>query len=97
LHETSSLTAFSWGIANRGASVRVPRTTGRDGKGYYEDRRPASDVDPYLVTSCLFDCAILGGSSKLDEMIASVTQNAPYLLLTSKKIEHWQQFNNESI
>lgn len=33
LHETSSLAFFSYGVANRGASVRIPRTTDRDGKG----------------------------------------------------------------
>jgi glutamine synthetase len=49
-HETGSIESFSWGVANRGASIRVPRTCAREGKGYFEDRRPASSADPYSVT-----------------------------------------------
>ena len=37
-------------MANRGCSVRVGRDTEREGKGYLEDRRPASNMDPYVVT-----------------------------------------------
>lgn len=43
-HETASIDDFSWGVANRGASIRVPRSCGMEGKGYFEDRRPASYV-----------------------------------------------------
>jgi glutamine synthetase len=46
-HETSSIDKFTWGVANRGSSVRVPRQCAREGKGYFEDRRPASNADPY--------------------------------------------------
>lgn len=53
-HETSSMEKFSYGVANRGASVRIPRTTDLAGKGYYEDRRPAANIDPYVVTGALF-------------------------------------------
>jgi glutamine synthetase len=53
-HETASFDKFSWGVANRGASVRVGRETEREGKGYLEDRRPASNCDPYVVTSLIF-------------------------------------------
>nr|ABA60428.1 glutamine synthetase [Leptolegnia chapmanii] len=49
-HETASIDQFSYGVANRGASVRIPRTAEADGKGYFEDRRPASNMDPYVVT-----------------------------------------------
>jgi len=52
-HETSSINKFSYGVANRGTSVRIPRGTERKGYGYYEDRRPASDTDPYVVSSSL--------------------------------------------
>mmetsp|Transcript_25715 Transcript_25715/g.38470 ORF Transcript_25715/g.38470 Transcript_25715/m.38470 type:complete len:418 (-) Transcript_25715:132-1385(-) len=48
--ETASINEFSFGIANRGASVRIGRDTEQDGCGYFEDRRPASNCDPYLVT-----------------------------------------------
>jgi len=49
-HETAPITAFSYGVANRGASIRIPRAAEKDGKGYFEDRRPASNMDPYVVT-----------------------------------------------
>lgn len=48
--ETASMDEFSFGIANRGASVRIGRETEIDGFGYFEDRRPSSNADPYLVT-----------------------------------------------
>ena len=40
-------------MADRGASVRIGRETYEDGKGYLEDRRPSSNMDPYIVTSLL--------------------------------------------
>jgi len=48
--ETASMDSFSYGVANRGASVRIGRDTEDEGKGYFEDRRPSSNADPYLVT-----------------------------------------------
>ena len=53
-HETASYDKFSYGVANRGASIRIPRSTQAEQKGYLEDRRPASNMDPYLVTSMIF-------------------------------------------
>ena len=52
-HETASIHEFSWGVANRGSSVRIPRPVGDKGYGYMEDRRPSSDACPYKVTECL--------------------------------------------
>lgn len=54
-HETASIDKFSYGVANRGASIRIPNLTKQRGKGYFEDRRPASNMDPYVVTSKVFD------------------------------------------
>ncbi len=52
LHETQSIDKFRWGVADRGASVRVPHSFVNSGyKGYLEDRRPNSAADPYLVAS----------------------------------------------
>ena len=53
LHETADYSVFSHGIANRGASVRIGNDTYRNKKGYFEDRRPSSNCDPYLVTSLM--------------------------------------------
>lgn len=58
-HETASIHAFSYGVANRGASVRIPRDAEREGKGYFEDRRPAANADPYIVTSKIFETTVL--------------------------------------
>ena len=53
-HETQSIDKFSWGVAHRGASIRVGNETAHDGMGYFEDRRPASNMDPYVVSSMIF-------------------------------------------
>ena len=58
IHETSSYSVFSWGVANRGASVRINNNTDCSGFGYFEDRRPAANMDPYLVTSILMERVI---------------------------------------
>ena len=50
-HETASFEKFSYGVSDRGASIRIPIYTVEHGwKGYLEDRRPASNADPYRVT-----------------------------------------------
>lgn len=59
LHETASIHDFSAGVANRGCSIRIPRAVEAEGKGYFEDRRPSSNCDPYLVTSKIFDSCCL--------------------------------------
>ncbi len=49
-HETQSINKFSYGVSDRGASIRIPVTTKEDGwVGRLEDRRPASNADPYKV------------------------------------------------
>ncbi|XP_069039352.1 glutamine synthetase-like [Lepisosteus oculatus] len=58
-HETSSLHEFSAGVANRGASIRIPRQVGQDGRGYFEDRRPAANCDPYPVTEAIVRTCVL--------------------------------------
>ncbi len=58
-HETSSMKEFSWGVANRATSVRIPTQTEIDNKGYFEDRRPGSNIDPYLVCANLYNVCCL--------------------------------------
>lgn len=49
-HETQSIHDYSYGVSDRGASIRIPVGTVEDGwKGRLEDRRPASNADPYKV------------------------------------------------
>jgi glutamine synthetase len=49
-----SLTSHS-GVANRAASIRIPREVAAQGCGYFEDRRPASNADPYRVTGIMME------------------------------------------
>lgn len=60
LHETSSIDSFSFGVANRGSSIRIPRQCAEEGKGYLEDRRPSSNCDPYDVTRAVCETVCLG-------------------------------------
>jgi glutamine synthetase len=54
LHETQSIDQFSYGVSDRGASIRIPVGTIEDGwKGRLEDRRPASNADPYKVAAVI--------------------------------------------
>ena len=59
-HETSSWKEFSHDKYNRGTSIRISPETVKKGKGYFEDRRPASSMDPYLVTSAIFHTTSIG-------------------------------------
>lgn len=58
-HETGHINDFSYGVANRGASIRIPRHVGKEGKGYLEDRRPASNIDPYRVTAIIVESTFM--------------------------------------
>jgi glutamine synthetase len=49
-HETAPYNKFSYGVSDRGASVRIPWQVEKDQKGYLEDRRPNANCDPYTVT-----------------------------------------------
>jgi len=53
LHETCSIDEFRYGVSDRGASIRIPMQTDKDGMGYLEDRRPAANMDPYRVAGAL--------------------------------------------
>jgi len=61
-HETASYENFSYGIADRGCSIRIPNVAKIEGKGYFEDRRPASNMDPYVVTSLIAYTTLLWSS-----------------------------------
>lgn len=55
LHETCDINTFKWGVSDRGASIRIPWQVARDGSGYFEDRRPAANADPYRVSVALLE------------------------------------------
>jgi glutamine synthetase len=52
-HETCRYDEFKWGVSDRTASVRIPVETDKNGCGYFEDRRPNANADPYLVCEAL--------------------------------------------
>merc|ERR1739848_918955 len=47
---TYPMNEFKYAVADRGASIRIPREAEQPAKGYLEDRRPGANCDPYLVT-----------------------------------------------
>ena len=52
MHETQHIDTFSYGVSDRGASIRIPMNlTQNNWKGYLEDRRPSGNADPYRVTN----------------------------------------------
>lgn len=55
-NETCSINEFRWGIGDRTASVRIPSSIDDETTpGYLEDRRPASNADPYLVSQVMIE------------------------------------------
>ena len=48
--ETSDYKKFTWGVGNRGASIRIPQSVAIEGAGYFEDRRPCANIAPYKVS-----------------------------------------------
>ncbi|NIP31186.1 MAG: glutamine synthetase [Candidatus Dadabacteria bacterium] len=53
--ETSDINKFTYGYSTRDTSVRIPIKTKIDGRGYFEDRRPASNCDPYMVSKVMLE------------------------------------------
>merc|ERR1712070_350431 len=75
-YETADINTFSYGVANRGCSVRIPRSTEADGCGYLEDRRPSSNCDPYVVSSMIFDPCTDEAGEQLDIQASTAEQVA---------------------
>lgn len=57
-HETCSYREFKFGVSDRGASIRIPLHVANQGYGYFEDRRPCANVDPYVVTRLLMETVL---------------------------------------
>ena len=71
-HETCSIEEYRFGESDRGASIRVPPAIVKEGKGYLEDRRPAANIDPYLVCGVLLETVC--GAYARGEVDGSVVQ-----------------------
>lgn len=54
-HETCGIGTFKWAVGHRGASVRIPAPVAKASCGYLEDRRPAANLDPYLVCTAILE------------------------------------------
>mgnify|MGYP001547975402 FL=1 len=54
-HETQRHDQFSYGVSDRGASIRIPWQVAVDRKGYLEDRRPNANIDPYTVARIMVE------------------------------------------
>jgi len=58
-NETANINTFSYGNCDRGSSIRIPLNVLKDGCGYLEDRRPAANMDPYLVCERLLKTILI--------------------------------------
>jgi glutamine synthetase len=67
LHETASIHEFKQGVADRGASVRIPQPVALKGYGYIEDRRPAANANPYAVSARILETLCLGGTGEVEQ------------------------------
>jgi glutamine synthetase len=72
-HETGAISEFRSGVADRGASIRIPRSVELNGAGCLEDRRPGANCDPYTVCSLLIEtiCGARVVSHALDKCQAA--------------------------
>ena len=72
-HETAAWDTFSWGVSDRGASVRIPWAVQLAGKGWLEDRRPNANMDPYVVTSMIVETCCSALAAHDFELVAEST------------------------
>ena len=70
LHETAPWTEFSYGVSDRGASVRIPWQVEVDKKGYIEDRRPNANMDPYVGHPADRQTRLLGAAEPEPQRVA---------------------------
>jgi glutamine synthetase len=69
-HETAHWSKYSYGVSDRGSSVRIPGQVAREKKGYLEDRRPNANMDPYVVARLMVET--ICGASKAPAKKAAV-------------------------
>jgi glutamine synthetase len=78
LHETQSIDTFNYGVADRGASVRVPHSFVNNGyRGYLEDRRPNSQGDPYKISGRILETIRTVPTGQSNEALASSNGSHP--------------------
>jgi len=82
-HETCDINTFRFGVSDRGASIRIPMGTANAGYGYFEDRRPAANADPYQVSLAILE-TVCGQGFKSKNV---TDQNTELLYHTEKSPE----------
>ena len=90
-HETQSIDKFSWGVSDRGSSIRVPLSTAKEWKGYVEDRRPASNGDPYKIVN------VISNSIEFEEVLDKTNSNITNNIDLLKISEKYGTLNNEEL
>lgn len=86
-HETCSINEFRFGVSDRGASIRIPLQVAEDGYGYFEDRRPAANADPYQVAAVILETITevsSGGLAPEDPMLSQTGIMMPVEFETSQ-------------
>ena len=66
-HETSDINSFTSGVSDRSASVRIPWQVNMSGRGYFEDRRPNSNANPYRILNTLLSSIDLSRELSSDD------------------------------
>lgn len=89
-YETQSINKFSWGVSDRGASIRVPQTTAKEWKGYLEDRRPSSHANPYEIVKVIVES--LKFADELNLTLDNMYSNVEY-----KQIDELAKKYNASV
>lgn len=56
---TSRTDKFTWGVGDRAASIKIPKSVASKKKGHFEDRRPSASADPYRIIAALVSTIIL--------------------------------------
>jgi glutamine synthetase len=89
-HETAHYTKFSYGVSDRGSSIRIPGGVAREKKGYLEDRRPNANIDPYVVARLMVETVCGAAAAKAPAKKAPakkvVAKKAPAKKVVAKKV-----------
>ncbi len=84
-HETQHWSKFSYGVSDRGASIRIPGQVAREKKGYLEDRRPNANVDPYVVARLITETVCSAASAKKAPAKKVAAKKSPAKKAVAKK------------
>jgi len=89
--DPKTIEEFTYGVADRSASVRISQEVFDNKKGYFEDRRPASNADPYIVTSNLAKVICLSDlkrkHSDLEVQETESTKRGEFVLVEDRRVE----------